>query len=66
MVRCPHCDYLIFAASAWSGPEPENKPGILCPECDTFISDEEIDDLDDPGEPYLSDDDELPYIENAA
>lgn len=33
MVRCPYCDYLIIAASVWSGPEPENESGILCPGC---------------------------------
>lgn len=38
-VLCPHCDRLIFSASAWSGPEPDCEPGILCPHCETFISD---------------------------
>jgi hypothetical protein len=42
-MKCPHCEAIFYAASAWSGPEPECEPGVLCPECGEFISDEELD-----------------------
>jgi hypothetical protein len=35
---------VFFVASAWSGPEPDCEPGVLCPSCGEFISDEELDD----------------------
>lgn len=43
-MQCPHCDAVFFVASAWSGPEPDCEPGVLCPSCGEFISDEELDD----------------------
>jgi DNA-directed RNA polymerase subunit RPC12/RpoP len=48
-MKCPHCGAVFYAASAWSGPEPECEPGVLCPECGEFISDEELDE-DEEGE----------------
>lgn len=41
-MQCPYCLAVFFAASAWSGPPPEEEPGILCPECGEFVSDDEI------------------------
>jgi len=41
-VFCPHCgaDITGLATLAYSGPEPECEPGILCPKCREFIADE--------------------------
>jgi hypothetical protein len=46
MWECPHCGAIFGAASAWSGPEPDYEPGVLCPECDEFISDDELQEQD--------------------
>lgn len=40
MWECPHCGALFGAASAWSDGEGEEDSGVLCPECNEFISDE--------------------------
>jgi hypothetical protein len=38
--ECDACGAVFFVASAWSGPEPECEPGVLCPECGEFVPDE--------------------------
>lgn len=39
-MRCPSCDKISYAASAWSSGE-NGDPGWLCPECGCFVSDED-------------------------
>jgi hypothetical protein len=39
--ECEECGHTFFVASAWSGPDPECKPGVLCPECGAFVPDTE-------------------------
>jgi hypothetical protein len=46
-MKCPYCDAVFETASAWSGPEPDCEPGVLCPECEEFIPDDEILDEDE-------------------
>lgn len=38
--ECEECGAIFFVASAWSGPEPECEPGVLCPECGAWVPDE--------------------------
>lgn len=40
-MRCPECDEPIFAAAAWSEPDHDPQPGMLCPHCNAFIPDDD-------------------------
>lgn len=42
MTRCPHCGNWFGGASATDSGEPHFDPGVKCPECGEFISDEEL------------------------
>lgn len=38
---CPHCGHVFWVASAWSEDDGET-PGVLCPECGEFVSNDEL------------------------
>jgi len=48
-MECPECGAIFFVASASSVEEPDGTicGGVECPECGTFISDEELEQQDD-------------------
>ena len=39
--ECPYCGHIFWVASAWSEDDGATG-GMLCPECDEFISNDEL------------------------
>lgn len=42
MWECEECGHIFSSGSAWSGPEPECEPGVLCPNCGAFVPDDSV------------------------